>query len=146
MTLSDKITQKGPLSLEEARTIAREVGAALQYAHERGFVHRDVKPGNILCADGRAVLSDFGLAKALSEAGEERLTQSGVVIGTPLYMSPEQASGKRDVDSKSDIYSFGCVLYEMLAGHPPFSARDPRAILAKHCSDPAPPLRTVRPQ
>jgi len=146
MTLSDRIERDGPLALEEAVKIAREVGDALEYAHGKGLVHRDIKPSNILFSNGRAVLCDFGLATAVSEVGEGRLTQTGIVLGTPLYMSPEQASGKHDVDSKSDLYSLGCVVYEMLAGHPPFTGASARAVLARHLSDPVPPLRTVRPQ
>jgi Tol biopolymer transport system component len=146
MTLHQRIERYGPLAMEEAVAIARDIAEALEYAHGKGLVHRDIKPGNVLFLNGRPVLCDFGLATAASAVGEERLTQTGMVVGTPLYMSPEQASGKRDVDSKSDLYSFGCVVYEMLAGHPPFTGGSPRAVLARHLSDPVPPLRTVRPQ
>jgi Tol biopolymer transport system component len=145
-TLTDKIARDGPLTVDETLAIAREIADALEYAHGKGLVHRDIKPGNILFSNGRAVLTDFGLASAVSEAGEERLTQTGMVLGTPLFMSPEQASGKEDVNSKSDLYSLGCVVYEMLAGHPPFTGGSARAVLARHLSDPVPPLRTVRPQ
>ena len=125
--------------------IATEVASALAYAHERGIVHRDVKPENIMLEGGHVLLADFGIARALEFAGGEKLSRSGIVLGTPLYMSPEQASGTRPVDGRSDVYSLGCVLYEMLAGEPPFNGRTTQALLARHAGDPVPPLRTVCP-
>jgi membrane-associated phospholipid phosphatase len=120
------------------------VANALSYAHKRGIVHRDIKPENILISEGYPVVADFGIARALSEAGGNKLTQTGVAIGTPAYMSPEQVSEGAQVDGRSDLYSLGCVLYEMLAGQPPFTGATPQVIMARHALDPVPPLRTVR--
>ena len=126
--------------------IAIQVAKALAHAHERGIVHRDVKPENILVVEGGHVLvADFGIAHALESSGGERLSQSGIVLGTPAYMSPEQAIGEATIDERSDIYSLGCVVYEMLAGEPPFGGRSAQAVLARHAADPVPPLRTVCP-
>lgn len=144
-TLSERISCEGPLPVEDALAIAREMANALDHAHGKGLVHRDVKPGNILFQGGRALLADFGLATALSGAEEERLTRSGVVLGTPSYMSPEQALGQ-DVDERSDLYSLACVVYEMLAGDPPFSGSTAQAVMGRHISDSVPPIRSVRPQ
>ncbi len=118
---------------------------ALEHAHRQGVIHRDIKPENILLADGEAVLADFGIARALDVAGGNRLTETGLAIGTPTYMSPEQSAGSARVDARSDIYALGCVVYEMLAGQPPFSGPTAQAILARHAMDPVPSLRTVRP-
>jgi tetratricopeptide (TPR) repeat protein len=142
-SLRDRICQ-GPLPLVEALQIAREVADALAYAHQRGLVHRDIKPGNILLEAHHAVVSDFGIARAIVEAAGHEITTAGLVVGTPLYMSPEQASGG-PVDERSDIYSLGCVLYEMLAGQPPFTGPTPLAVAACHLSDPPPPIRTLQP-
>jgi tetratricopeptide (TPR) repeat protein len=142
-SLRDRICQ-GPLPLTEALQIAREVADALAHAHQRGVVHRDIKPGNILLESHHAVVSDFGIARAIVEAAGHEITSTGLVVGTPLYMSPEQASGGA-VDERSDIYSLGCVLYEMLAGQPPFTGPTPLAVAACHLSDPPPPIRTMQP-
>jgi len=145
-SLRDRIERDGALPLEDALQIAREVGDALAYAHEQGIVHRDIKPENILLASGKARVADFGIARARSEAGEyESITDANLAIGTPEYMSPEQASGSDALDRRSDIYSLGCVLYAMLAGEPPFSARTPQAIIAKHLGEKVPTLDVVRP-
>ncbi len=143
-TLRETIGRDAQLPTTAALRIAIEVADALTYAHDRGIVHRDVKPENILLEGDHALLADFGVARALESAGGERLTLSGVVLGTPAYMSPEQAVGK-NVDGRSDVYGLGCVLYEMLAGEPPFGGRTTQAILARHAADQVPPLRTVRP-
>jgi eukaryotic-like serine/threonine-protein kinase len=144
-TLRERITRERQLPLEEALRITREVGDALGYAHERGVVHRDIKPGNILLSQGHAVVADFGIARAISAAGGEQLTESGLVIGTPEYMSPEQASGDSSIDGRSDVYALACVLYEMLAGEPPFRGRTAQAVLARQRSDAPPSLHVVRP-
>src|SRR5256884_5485972 len=116
----------------------------MSHAHSRGVVHRDIKPENILLEAGQAVVSDFGIARAIAAAGGERLTQTGMTVGTPGYMSPEQAAGERELDGRSDVYSLACVLYEMLAGSPPFLGSSARAILARQAFDPVPRFRAGR--
>ena len=143
-SLRERLTREKQLSLEDALRIAGEVATALSYAHSRGVVHRDIKPENILLEAGQAVVSDFGIARAITVAGGEKLTQTGMTVGTPGYMSPEQAAGEREVDGRSDVYSLACVLYEMLAGNPPYLGSSARAILARQSLDPVPRLRTVR--
>ena len=143
-SLRDHLVRQRQLPIVEAVRIARDVAAALGYAHERGVVHRDIKPENILLSGGQAVVADFGLARALSVADTERLTETGLVLGTPHYMSPEQASGDPHVDGRADIYALGCVLYEMLAGEPPYTGPTPQAIVAKGMVGPTPRIRTVR--
>lgn len=143
-TLADRLEREGPLPLDEALRIVAEIGDALQYAHERGLVHRDVKPPNILLARGHALLADFGIAKE-TDAGAERLTGTGVGIGTAEYMSPEQASGERRVDARSDVYALGAVLFEMLVGEPPFTGPNVQAIVARIMAAAPQSIRTVRP-
>src|SRR3989475_5909478 len=136
------------LPLEEALKIAREVADALDYAHRRGVIHRDIKPENILFQSGHAVVADFGIARAISAAGETRsraLTQPGAVIGTPDYMSPEQASGERELDGRSDQYALACVLYEMLAGRPPFTGPSMGRNLLRHLTATAPRITDFQP-
>ena len=118
-SLREKLDKEKQLSLEVALRIAREVASALDYAHRHKVVHRDIKPENILLHDGSAMVADFGIGKALTSGGS--ITKTGIAIGTPSYMSPEQASGESEVDGRSDLYSLGCVLYEMLTGEPPFT-------------------------
>src|SRR5213594_1592887 len=144
-SLRQRLAREPRLPLPEAIRIARDVGAALDYAHREGFVHRDVKPENVLLVDGHAVLADFGIARAIFQAGGEHVTEVGLAIGTPEYMSPEQAAGDRELDGRCDVYAFACVIYEMLAGEPPFSGDSARAIVAQHLSEPPPPLRARRP-
>lgn len=151
-TLREVLTREPQLSLELALRFAREVAEALAYAHLQGLVHRDIKPENILItrgADGgpgHALVADFGIARAVSVSGGDAMTATGLAIGTPAYMSPEQASAERTIDGRSDVYALGCVLYEMLSGHPPFQGRTSHEILARHSLDPVPPLRTGRPE
>ena len=143
-SLRHRLARESQLPVQEATTLAREVAAALGYAHERGVIHRDIKPENILLSAGQALVADFGIAKALTAAGGEKLTETGLSLGTPHYMSPEQASATRSLDGRSDIYALGCVLYEMLAGAPPFTGPSAQSILARHSVDPVPSLHTVR--
>jgi serine/threonine-protein kinase len=142
-SLRDRLRREAQLQVDVAVDLARQVSIALDYAHREGVVHRDLKPENILLSEGQALVADFGVAKALSAGGESQLTEAGMSVGTPAYMSPEQASAGQ-VDGRSDIYALGCVLYEMLAGEPPFTGRTPQAILAKRVLEPVPHVRTVR--
>jgi eukaryotic-like serine/threonine-protein kinase len=143
-SLAARLEREKQLPVEEAVDIARQVASALSYAHEQGVVHRDIKPENILLSGAEAVVADFGIARALTAAGGTSLTRSGLVVGTPLYMSPEQAGGAGAADPRTDIYALGCVLYEMLAGEPPFEARTAQAIAARKLSESAPDVRRVR--
>jgi serine/threonine-protein kinase len=142
-SLRQRLAREGQLSLDAALGITREVGSALQYAHEHGVIHRDVKPENVMLTAGQAVVTDFGIARALHAAGGESLTLSGMVVGTPQYMCPEQAAGGA-VDGRGDQYSLACVLYEMLVGQPPFTGPSAQAVLARHSLDPVPGVRVVR--
>jgi serine/threonine-protein kinase len=143
-SLRDRLARERQLPLEGALQVTREVADALDYAHNRDVVHRDIKPENILLEWGHALVSDFGIARAINAAGSDKVTETGLVVGTPAYMSPEQASGERTLSGCSDVYSLGCVLYEMLAGEPPYTGPTAQAILARRLTDPVPPLRTVR--
>jgi serine/threonine-protein kinase len=143
-SLRQKLSREKQLSIDETLTIATQVAGALASAHRQGVVHRDIKPENILLREGEAVVADFGIALAVTAAGGERLTETGLSLGTPAYMSPEQVSGEQEIDRRSDIYSLACVVYEMLAGDPPFVASNRRAVLLKHVTDPVPPVTTVR--
>ena len=144
-SLRDRLQREKQLPIEEALQISREVADALGYAHSRGVVHRDVKPENILLEGGHAVVADFGIARAVSAAGGERLTSTGMAVGTPYYMSPEQAAAGEDVDGRSDLYSLGCVLYEMLAGQPPFTGPTAQAVTRQHLVTQAAPITDLRP-
>ena len=144
-SLRDRLRRETQLPVEDALRIATDVARALQYAHDHGVVHRDIKPENLLLTqDGSTLVADFGIARAL-DAGVERLTETGLSVGTPAYMSPEQASGERTVDARSDQYSLACVLYEMLTGEPPFTGPTAQAVIARRLSGEIPPLRHVRP-
>ncbi len=143
-SLRDRLEREKLLPVAETIRIVRQVAAALDFAHRQGIIHRDIKPENILLQDGEALLADFGIALAVTEAGGGRLTGTGVSIGTLQYMSPEQATGERDLDARSDIYSLGAVAYEMLAGEPPVTGPTGRAMLAKLLTEPPTPLRVVR--
>jgi DNA-binding SARP family transcriptional activator/tRNA A-37 threonylcarbamoyl transferase component Bud32 len=144
-SLRQRLAREVQLPLKAALQITSQVADALGYAHQRGFVHRDIKPENVLLEGQHAFVADFGIAQVLEAAGGERLSASGVALGTPAYMSPEQGRGRR-LDGRSDVYSLACVLYEMLAGVPPFAGRSPQVILARHDADPVPPVRTVCPE
>jgi len=144
-SLRQRLTRDGQLPLDDAIRIAREVAGALSYAHARGIVHRDMKPENILLESGHAVVTDFGIARAVREAGTESLTGAGISLGTPAYMSPEQAAGERDVDGRTDLYSLGCVLYEMLGGQPPFTGPSMPSIIRQHLVAEPRPIATLRP-
>ncbi len=144
-SLRDRLSREKQLSLEDALRIATEVAAALAYAHSRGVVHRDIKPENIMLSGGTAVVADFGIARAVTAAGEgEQLTQTGTIIGTPAYMSPEQSTGSNEIDGRSDEYSLACVVYEMLVGEPPFTGPTAQAIIARHSLDMVSPPSIVR--
>src|SRR5450432_4903198 len=130
-SLRDQLAREKQLPLDDAIRIAREVADALQYAHQHGVIHRDIKPENILLHGGHALVADFGIALAASKTGGTRMTETGMSLGTPHYMSPEQAMGERDLDARTDIYALGCVTYEMLTGEPPFSGTTAQAIVAK---------------
>jgi len=140
-SLRERLEREAKLSVQEAVRITDQIASALTYAHERGVIHRDIKPENILLAGDQAIVADFGIARALEVAGGERLTGTGLAIGTPAYMSPEQALGSEDVDATTDVYALGCVVYEMVAGRPPFEGATPQALLAKHAVDTVPSLR-----
>jgi len=144
-TLRERIEREKQLSVDEAVALARKVADALDYAHGRGVVHRDIKPGNILLSDrGEPIVADFGIALAVAQAGGGRITETGLSLGTPHYMSPEQATGDRDVDPRSDVYALACVLYEMLVGQPPFMASTAQAVLVQILTSDAPSVTTAR--
>ncbi|HEY3221705.1 MAG TPA: protein kinase [Gemmatimonadales bacterium] len=149
-SLRDRLVEIHQLPVPDALRIAQEIGAGLDFAHRKGFVHRDVKPENILFADGHAVLADFGVARACCDAEDdadhdEQVTEVGFAVGTPEYMSPEQASGEAELSAASDVYSLACVVYEMLAGEPPFTGSSSRAVMAKQVTESPRPLRGLRP-
>ncbi len=144
-SLRERIDREKQLGVEDSVAITQKVADALDYAHENGVVHRDIKPGNILLSErGEPLVADFGIALAVAQAGAGRITETGLSLGTPHYMSPEQATGDRDVDPRSDVYALGCVLYEMLAGQPPFSATTAQAVLVKILTADAPSITSER--
>ena len=145
-SLRERLEREKQLPVEDAVRITREVADALEYAHRQGVIHRDIKPENILLSDDHALVADFGIAQALAgdTAGEQRLTETGTTLGTAAYMSPEQAAGARSLDARSDVYSLACVLWEMLAGEPPFSGPTPQAVIARRFTESPRPLRGVR--
>jgi serine/threonine-protein kinase len=146
-TLRDRLRREGQLPLNEALRITSQAADALHYAHQHGVIHRDIKPENILLSGNHAQVADFGVAAAIPDGAAEpanRLTETGLAVGTPQYMSPEQSAGERTLDARSDIYALGTVFYEMLAGEPPYTGPTPQAILAKRLTEPLPHIRTVR--
>jgi Tol biopolymer transport system component/tRNA A-37 threonylcarbamoyl transferase component Bud32 len=144
-SLRDRLRREKQLAVDEALRLGREVADALSYAHGRGVVHRDIKPENILLQSGHAVVADFGIARAVNAAGGERLTRTGMAVGTPAYMSPEQIAGEGDVDGRSDLYSLACVLYEMLGGEPPFTGPTMQSVASQHLSVEPRPITSIRP-
>jgi serine/threonine protein kinase len=143
-TLRDRLDREKQLPVTDALRIASEIAAALDYAHRRGIIHRDIKPANILLHDGSALVADFGIALAASKVGDSRMTETGMSLGTPHYMSPEQAMGEREITARSDVYALGCVLYEMLLGEPPFTGPTVQSIVAKVMVEKPAPLTTRR--
>ena len=143
-SLRDRLNREKQLAVDDGLRITRDVAEALGYAHKQGVVHRDIKPENIMLHEGHALVADFGIARALTAAGGGTVTESGLAVGTPAYMSPEQGSGA-EVDGRSDLYSLGCVLYEMVTGHPPFAGETAQEVLARHALDAVPSLRAARP-
>ena len=143
-SLRERLEREHQLPVAEAVRIAMDVAGALAYAHAHGVIHRDIKPENVLLSSGSAVVADFGLAKGLEASGAESLTNTGIAVGTALYMSPEQATGADVVDGRSDVYSLGCMLYEMITGEPPYVGKTVQAVIAKRFSDPVPSARRLR--
>jgi tetratricopeptide (TPR) repeat protein len=143
-SLRDRLEREKQLPVDESLRIAEQVADALHYAHGQGIVHRDIKPENILFEAGHAVVADFGIARVIASAGAEKLTQTGLAVGTPAYMSPEQAGGEAGVDGRSDLYALGCVLYEMLAGSPPYTGATAQVIFARKSSESVPSLKAAR--
>lgn len=144
-TLAERLARERRLPIDEALGVAVDVAAALDYAHGRNIVHRDIKPDNIMFdANGLALVCDFGVARAIERSGGDRISSSGLVVGTPAYMSPEQASGAFELDGRSDIYSLACVVYEMLVGEPPFMGRTAQVVMARHVNERPPSARVVR--
>jgi serine/threonine-protein kinase len=143
-TIREKLNRETQFGVDEAVRIAREVADALDYAHRQGVIHRDIKPENILLHDGRAMVMDFGIALAVSAAAGGRMTETGLSLGTPHYMSPEQATADRDISARSDIYSLASVLYEMLTGEPPHTAGSAQGVIMKIITDIARPVQELR--
>ncbi len=145
-SLRDRIEKTKQMAIEEAIQVAREVADALDYAHRNGTVHRDIKPENIMLHEGHAVVADFGIGKAVAAAAEtqEAITQTGVTVGTPAYMSPEQAAGEDNIDGRSDLFSLGCVLFEMLTGEQAYTGGSAAAVIAKRFAHTPPPVTETR--
>jgi serine/threonine-protein kinase len=145
-SLRGRLTAEQRLPVDEAVAIVRQVASALDHAHAHSLIHRDIKPENILLHEGEAMVTDFGIALAAGSAPADRLTETGLLVGTPEYMSPEQAAGERTLDPRSDVYSLGCVLYELLAGEPPHFGPSPKSLIARRFTEPAPRVRRIRPE
>src|SRR4029453_19026846 len=143
-SLRDRLNREKQLPIEDAVRITRQVASALDYAHRRNVVHRDIKPATILLHDGQALVADFGIALAAAKTGSSRMTETGMSLGTPTYMSPEQAMGQRSIDGRTDIYALGCIAYEMLTGEPPFTGPTAQSIVARVLTDTTRSLRSQR--
>src|SRR6186997_126099 len=143
-SLRDRLDREKQLPITDAVRMATEVASALDYAHRHGVIHRDIKPENILLHDGQALVADFGIALAVTQAGGARMTETGLSLGTPHYMSPEQAMGEREITPRSDVYALGAVLYEMLTGEPPFTGNTAQAVVARVLTENPRPLTTQR--
>src|SRR5215211_2851266 len=143
-SLRERLDREEYLPIEEAVNLTRGIASALDYAHRQGIVHRDIKPENLMLYEGEAMVMDFGIAKAVSMAGPETITQTGMMVGTPAYVSPEQAAGEANLDGKSDQFSLACVVYEMITGERPFAGATPQAVMAKRFSETPKPLRAIR--
>ncbi|MEO5589387.1 MAG: serine/threonine-protein kinase, partial [Gemmatimonadaceae bacterium] len=144
-SLRDRLNRTGKVPLEEALYLARGIAGALDYAHRQRVIHRDIKPENVMLHEGEAIVMDFGIAKAVSAASGDTLTQMGMMVGTPAYVSPEQAAGESDVDGRSDQYSLGCMLYEIISGRKPFEGTSTQAVLSKRFTEAVPSLRIQEP-
>jgi serine/threonine-protein kinase len=144
-SLKDRLAREGALPPDEALKLGREIAEALAYAHKRGIVHRDIKPANILLSEGHAYIADFGIARAVGDGGTEALTKTGLAVGTPQYMAPEQATGEKEVDGRADVYATGAILYEMLTGQPPFTGQNARAVLTRSLTEAPKPVHAVNP-
>jgi serine/threonine protein kinase len=145
-SLRSRLERERTLSIADAVSIARDVASGLQHAHDHGIVHRDIKPESVILAERRAVIVDFGLARIINDAGSPRLTESGIAVGTPQYLSPEQAAAEKSIGPAADQYALGCILFEMLAGEPPFTGPTATATAMRHLRDAPPSLRTRRPE
>jgi eukaryotic-like serine/threonine-protein kinase len=146
MTLRELMTQGRRMSIPDTLRLASDLLDALDHAHAHGIIHRDVKPENVVMSPEGAVLLDFGIARAVWASGSDRLTRSGIAVGTSTYMSPEQITALQELDRRSDLYSLACVLFECLAGQPPFTHRNEAMVLQLHLTQPAPDIRTLRPE
>ena len=146
ITLQTRLKRETRLSVRDTVGIVDDVASALDYAHSRGIIHRDIKPANILLSSGRVIVADFGIARAMAIDSAEQITVSGVSLGTPEYMSPEQVEAMRELDARCDVYALGCVTYEMLAGEPPFTGPTELAIFARHINEPPRSIRVIRPE
>ncbi len=144
-TLREHLARVQQASISDTLRIASDLLSALSYAHELGIVHRDVKPENVVLSPAGPVLMDFGIARAIQQSGQDRLTRSGFAVGTSTYMSPEQVAGEEDIDHRSDFYSLGCVLFECMAGRPPFTASREEMVLSMHHQEPPPDIGALRP-